>query len=485
MFIEKINKQISFYFVLFTLGLFSIVNIANAATINFRPDTASYSVGDNMSIRVYVATDAQSVNAISANVKYPSDLLTLSSISKSGSVINLWAQDPVYSNSEGTASFEGVILNGYAGSSGTAVTLSFKAKKAGTATVKFTNASILANDGNGTDIITGKGVATFIIGSKAPVVAAPVQKPVVKEVAPVIVVKDTTLVISEIKNQDPKDASNRFLITSPQKVKDNSYTIQIDSQLPFTWIDDGAHTYTAPTLSRGDHTIKAQAADATGSVLSGFQNFYSRILSVPTLSIVRDIFTDQTPIFSGKADANVDVMVTIGNVTTGELSTYPTKTNADGIFTYIASSPLPKGSYTVRAFATTSDGIMSDSSEALPFAVKEHWFNAFIALLNKYLTMLTPLLALLALSIGSSMYFYYKLRHLQIYLAKKLFKANTLIDKSFELLEEDVDEEMSIFRKIKANKPLDKEEQAFLNKFKKDIEAAQKVISKEVKDIDK
>ncbi len=105
--------------------------------------------------------------------------------------MSLWAQEPSFSNINGTATFEGVAFNpGYTGSSGKIITLNFRAKTAGTATLSISGGSVLANNGNGTEINMSSGHATFTILPAAPkkpvepVKVVPTPSPVPEPVVP-------------------------------------------------------------------------------------------------------------------------------------------------------------------------------------------------------------------------------------------------------------------------------------------------------------
>jgi hypothetical protein len=152
------NLYVSLFFLFLIIFFFTSINKVFAATASFSPSSGTYNVGDTIKVKV-LASSNKSINAFSTNVSFSKDTLSLTSISKSPSLIDLWPRDPVYSNSDGFANFEGVILNGYTGNAGNIITLIFKAKAVGTASIRFTNVSILANDGNGTDIFLG-GLAT-------------------------------------------------------------------------------------------------------------------------------------------------------------------------------------------------------------------------------------------------------------------------------------------------------------------------------------
>lgn len=147
---------------------------ALAATLYLSPSTATVGVNGTVSVGVYVATNGDTMNAASAKLSFPPSALSVSSISKSGSVINLWASEPSYSNSTGTISLEGVVLNpGYNGNSGKIATITFKALADGSQSVQFTSGSVLKNDGLGTQILNGKSGATITVDGTIVVPSTP------------------------------------------------------------------------------------------------------------------------------------------------------------------------------------------------------------------------------------------------------------------------------------------------------------------------
>ncbi len=143
-----------------------------AASLLLSPSTGAYKVGDSFSVQVFVASNGTAINAVSGLVTYPVDKLSLTNISSSGSIINFWTVNPI--KEVNGAHFEGVVLNpGYTGSSGKIVTLNFKVLKEGVATLLFSSAAILANDGLGTNVLETIGSATYSLGAAAPISTTP------------------------------------------------------------------------------------------------------------------------------------------------------------------------------------------------------------------------------------------------------------------------------------------------------------------------
>ena len=144
---------------------------AHAADLSFSPASGTYEVGKEFSIKVTVVPGSDKINAADGEVSFAADALSVSGVSKDGSVFSLWTAEPSFSNSAGTLSFSGGTPAGFS-TNGTVLTIKFKAKKTGTATLSFSKGSILAADGKGTDVYVKGDTASFTITEA---VAAPAK----------------------------------------------------------------------------------------------------------------------------------------------------------------------------------------------------------------------------------------------------------------------------------------------------------------------
>lgn len=136
----------------------------DAATLYFSPSSGSYTLGQSFNAAVYVSSSGATMNAASGVISFPNNKLEVVSISKTGSIMSLWIQEPSFSNSAGTVDFEGIVLNpGFSGSSGKIITIQFRTKTEGSALVSFSIGSVLANDGQGTNILSTLGSANYSI----------------------------------------------------------------------------------------------------------------------------------------------------------------------------------------------------------------------------------------------------------------------------------------------------------------------------------
>ena len=159
----KISKIIvSFILAIFILVFFNIQSVS-ASTLGISPSTGSYRVGAAFSVTVYVASSDQEMNAVSGTITYPGDKLEVTSVSTSGSMVDLWvpSSGPTYGG--GSVNFEGVSLSPFKGGYTKVLVISFRTKAVGSALLNFSSGSVLAYDGLGTNILSGLGSARFEI----------------------------------------------------------------------------------------------------------------------------------------------------------------------------------------------------------------------------------------------------------------------------------------------------------------------------------
>lgn len=151
---------------------------AQDASLYFSPSAGQVVVGENFSLAARMNTGGTAVNAAEGAIVYDIKKLSVTSVSKAGSVFSIWASEPQFSNAEGTINFAGGIPNpGYSGSNGLVLTINFKAKAAttvrGQTEIVFVSGAILANDGEGTNILVSLGRANYFIGASVPPVPTP------------------------------------------------------------------------------------------------------------------------------------------------------------------------------------------------------------------------------------------------------------------------------------------------------------------------
>ncbi len=165
------GRQTRNFLIWFSVGLafflgvgLTLPVVAQAASLYFYPSSGSYSIGQTLTDSVYVSSSDQAINAASGIISFPQNKIQVVSLSKTGSIMSLWVQEPSFSNTIGTINFEGIILNpGFIGNNGKIIDIIFKSKASGITPLSFFSASVLANDGKGTNILTSSGSAKYNI----------------------------------------------------------------------------------------------------------------------------------------------------------------------------------------------------------------------------------------------------------------------------------------------------------------------------------
>ncbi len=164
------------YIIIFILTViiaiaFIFTGQAEAASLYFSPSAGNFAIGDIFTVSLLVNTQGKAINNSDAVINFSPEFLEVVSVSKSRSVFSLWIEEPSFSNSAGTVSFNGGLPTpGFSGTTGNLIDVVFKAKKTGSAPLIFSSAAVRANDGYGTDILYSREQAQFnlgIIGSSA------------------------------------------------------------------------------------------------------------------------------------------------------------------------------------------------------------------------------------------------------------------------------------------------------------------------------
>jgi hypothetical protein len=232
------------FLALFFVSLFFFAGSASAATIQTTPASGSYKVGDSFKVDVTVSSPDQAINAVSGILSFPKNKLQFISISKTSSILTIWAQEPSYydTGENGNISFEGVIPNpGFTGTRGRILTITFKVKSTWQAELSFSSASVLANDGLGTNILTDSLPGIFTLSSSVtPPVAPTVSASKVPSLAQ----------ITSTTHPDPEKWYNNNNPSFKWKLANNITGVRIygdqkpDTELPKTYQSmSNSHTY--------------------------------------------------------------------------------------------------------------------------------------------------------------------------------------------------------------------------------------------------
>ena len=126
------------------------------ATLYIAPSGGAYEAGTLFSVLVNVNTGGAAINAAAAQINFDNSRLEVTDLGYARSIFTIWTEEPNYSNAAGTIKFSGGVPSpGFTGVSGAVLRITFKPKSGGQAPVVFVSGNVLANDGEGTNILDG------------------------------------------------------------------------------------------------------------------------------------------------------------------------------------------------------------------------------------------------------------------------------------------------------------------------------------------
>ncbi len=467
----------------------SLTPTASAATLYLSPTTGSYAVGSTFTVSVYVSSPDQSENAVSGTISFPPDVLQVTSVSKIGSIISLWVQDPSFSNSVGTVDFQGLTLNpGFIGARAKILDITFKVKAAGTVPVIFQSGSILANDGSGTNVLNGFGNAKFIAGN----FESPTSQ----------IVHTPSFNIIEVPPKDATDPQATFIFNTIDTTSSiDHYQIQIDTGAPILWKDDGTHRYTTPATLPGQHSLLVKVFDKAGNELADSATFTITPLHPPQIrSFPAELNSGDILVIKGTTDyPGAQVLISLQNKNSSNqyadpLSAYQSGSNPDiqsvnadqqGNFTLVWAGNLHNGVYKMSAEVVNSKGARSIPTTPVAMAVNPSMFFTIGSLAINFFALAIPLVALILVLLFMLWYGWRRFSLMRKRLRKEVRGTELAVHKAFGLLKEDVRARIKMLEKISAKRQLTVEEGKIITQLKQDLDNAESLVRKEFESIEK
>lgn len=478
------KSKINFYFfLLFFILIFVFcifVKKVNAAGLYFSPSSGNYNVGQNFSVSVYVSSPEQAINAVSGVVSFPPDKLKVISLSKKGSIFSFWVKEPLFSNSAGTIDFEGVVFNpGFLGSAGKIITISFQTKTAGQVSINFLSASVLANDGKGTNILTNTGSGSYTVqqqkysASPKPTSSGGVTSFLLSDNEPPQPFK------IEIKEgrQTTNPSPTLFFETTDKISGIDHYEIIIDGKEP---IKTQKSELKIPSQDLGKHTIIVKAIDKAGNETLAITEVEILPIPSPVITDFPRILLAGSPLFiKGKTLPEVMLNIYIQKENE-ETKIEQTKADKEGNWFFVSTTPLKVGTYNLFLEAIDSLGARSLPSEKITIKVVSGFFIKIGKLTLSYLNILIAILFLVVIS--GIIFGWQKIKQKKRVLKKEIGETERVLYKAFKTLKEETEKQIA---KLDGKPDLSEREKEIYDELKKILKTSEKLIAKEIKDIKK
>ncbi len=477
----------------------------SAAEILVSPSTGTYSAGQSLTSAIRVNPGGKSINAVETTLTFDISKLAVVSVSKTGSVFSLWTTEPTFSNSAGTIQFGGGSPTPFSSQS-TLITVTFRAVAAGSVTVDVKTASVLAADGQGTDVYSGAQKATYTISAAA---ATPPPKP------------DTPPVTTPPADTSAADNGNAAITfgdapLAPEiasKVFADADKWYATSTGLFTWeLPFDVNLMTADVATSAEAVPHTEYKPPVGELLLGSASLHDGVqfLTVRFKNQVgwgatahRKVMIDTTApenftinVRAGNAPTAFPTLVFAANDQTSGIDHYeltisdkePVIVTPDEAKLGYLLGELVNGTYTVKVTAFDKAGNSTVSNS--PILITSGWEpkkdeakkSSFWALLS-FTTIFMTLLIFLILALV--FYIYYERKQFsrkETRLRKEAKEIQDQMEKIFSALRDEIHDQIQAINK----KPrLSREEKAAIESLENALEVSETLIEKEIVDVQK
>lgn len=440
-------------------AFFAHVLSASAASLFFSPATSQYSVGQTFTASIVVSSQAP-LNAVGGTIAFPNKKLQVTSISKAQSIVSVWIEEPSYKNQAGTIQFEGIVPNpGYTGTFGRVLSITFRVLQAGDARISVLNGSVLANDGEGTQILKNSSDLILVLQEENKKVVIPIPQKKGEEV------KKLDFLI-EVKQKNATDPTPRVALRTnlpkdglqlvEMKIGDGGYL-----SVPVEVIQ-GLEGFMLPRQAPGKHTIFIRAYDTAGVLYEARRDIEVSPLSAPTLLLEKTQFEKgEAIIIKGSAPSDTKVIVYIKNGE--EIKEFTLQAHAQGIFERaLATDEMCACTHTIWTRAIDAHGAESYESNVENIVIKQKPIYTYLKHIWEYsasaiISIISAFIVLCVAWYGWFIFFGFKKK-----IRAKAQRLGSDVHKELEELRESTLRQIHILEKIKLERQLTHEEEQIL-----------------------
>lgn len=494
------------FFVIVTLFLFlSSVTFVNAATLQLNPATGSYNSGQTFTTTVRVQPSGKSVNAVEATLKFDPAVLSVVSVGKEGSAFSLWTVEPTFSNSAGTVTFGGGSPTPFTAVSNI-VTVTWRAVREGAGSVAFSKASVLAADGQGTDIYEASPSGNFTIALATTPPTKPVETAKPTEITPAQKPADDEAIIFGDPPRAPEVGSQAFL--DPEvwyKTTDGVFNWTLPFDVNAVAVEISSSSENQPELKK--KAILEPPVDEfriTGDLVhDGIQYLSIKFKNQVGWGAVtnRKIQIDSSApepfeidIKTGTTPSSFPVIIFEAQDKVSSIDYYeltiadkePLKVTPDEAKLGYLLKELEDGTYTIKVIAYDKAGNIRESTKAVlitagwikPAAqVEEESFWSFLSPLNIFIFLLVVIIVLLVI------YIWYEKKQIKIKeekLRRETREVQDQMEKIFSALRDEIYDQINMITK---RKRLSKSEKDAVEGLNQALEVSETLIEKEINDV--
>jgi len=281
-----------------------------------------------------------------------------------------------------------------------------------------------------------------------------------------MVVFDTTDSLSGINYYKVKIGGGDFFPVAPEIVESNPYTL--------------------PLQDSGKRDILVQAFDKAGNYSVDTKEFTIEPLKVPVFTdYPKGLQSNQVLTVKGKTEyPNSQIIIWLQKEKDSP-ENFTVKNDNDGKFTFTASEKLSDGVYQLWAEVVDNRNAKSLPSEKITVVVAKSAISSIGAWAVSFLAVVIPLTILIIALIFILWYGWHRFSLMRKRLRNEVHEVESAIHKAFDLLKEDVQEQIKMLEKTRTKRQLTEEEEKILKQLKNHLDDTEKFIRKEIESIEK
>jgi hypothetical protein len=272
------------------------------------------------------------------------------------------------------------------------------------------------------------------------------------------------------------------------------YELSIDGGEYTSWKDDGGGIFITPELFPGTHTINGRALDGAGNVAYASLDFEVKGLDAPTISDYTKQISDPSPVFvKGLTQPNFTARLYV-NDSGKPIKVAEAKADANGNFNIAWEpsagdiSPGVLGSrrlHSLQVDAISADGHITNPSVKLPFIVNRPFWTTLSQFLLNIFTIIILILAFLLLIIYIVIHTWRKVHSFRKEIRKEAHEAEKTLHRAFAGMREKLESYVNMLEQADAKRRLTDEEKKLVKLMKQNLDDAEKIVGKEIADIEK
>lgn len=262
------------------------------------------------------------------------------------------------------------------------------------------------------------------------------------------------------------------------------FKVKLDANEPFEVTDITASgTVTLPALEPGYHTAIVEAFDQAGNSIVGTFAFTILAFDRPVFTEYPSEVSEQViPVIKGQTrpNATVDVSVTkLGS----EAVVYQVTANETGEFIFIPEGKFASGVYELTARATDTFGAQSELSDPVRIAVQQPGFIRIGSLLVSALSVLVPLVVLIAVLLFGIWYLFIYARRFRKAVRVESIEALQILRREFAELQTTLMQQSRVMAESRRTKKLTIAEESMIELFAGALRNSQQKVEREIVDI--